>query len=48
MVFDVIFAVQHYVLYPAGSGADHSGAAVGSKDEDDKEGLLYKDNPISA
>lgn len=47
MVFDVIFAVQHYVLYPAPSGADH-GAAAGSKDEDDKEGLLYKDNPISA
>ena len=38
MVFDIIFAVQHYVLYPAGSGAarlEESGGA------EDSESLLH-------
>jgi hypothetical protein len=54
MVFDVVFAVQHYVLYPSSGRGEHGGA-VEVSGEEDSESLLYasaaangsKDNPRS-
>ena len=37
IVFDIIFALQHYVIYPAGKEEEAGGAA---EDEHDRQGLL--------
>ena len=55
MVFDVVFAVQHYVLYPASGRGAHGGGAAEGSGEEDSESLLdasaavngSKDNPRS-